>query len=114
MIELHRFDVDYLDEEGWLKHIPRDDGDYVLAEDAIALEAKVAVLVKVIAESKHADELQRTIIALQAKIEKMEQSIGYVMRAWHHDRLHLPWSIHHLEEAYPKWKDRYPYIKAGE
>ena len=38
---MYRFDVDYLDEERGIKHIPCDDGDYVLAEDALALEAKV-------------------------------------------------------------------------
>ena len=44
MVELNRFDVDYLDEEGWLKHIPCDDGDYVLAEDALALQAEIEEL----------------------------------------------------------------------
>ena len=44
MIELYRFDVDYLDEERGIKHTPCDDGDYVLAEDALALQAKVEEL----------------------------------------------------------------------
>ena len=41
---MYRFDVDYLDEERGIKHIPCDDGDYVLAEDALALQAKVEEL----------------------------------------------------------------------
>ena len=38
---MYRFDVDYIDEEQGIKRIPCDDGDYVLAEDALALQAKV-------------------------------------------------------------------------
>jgi predicted RNase H-like nuclease (RuvC/YqgF family) len=61
----------------------------------------------------YCEKLDENDAALQDKIEKMEQAIGYVMRAWHHDRLHLPWSIHKLKKAYPEWKDRYPHHKAG-
>ena len=38
---MYRFDVDYLDEERGIKEIPCDDGDFVLAEDALKLQAKV-------------------------------------------------------------------------
>lgn len=41
---MNRFDVDYIDEERGIKNIPCDDGDYVLAEDALALQAKVEEL----------------------------------------------------------------------
>jgi len=44
MIELYRFDVAYLDEERGIKHMPCDDGDYVLAEDALALQATITEL----------------------------------------------------------------------
>jgi len=50
MIELYRFDVDYLGEERGMKHIPCDNGDYVLAEDALALQAKVEKLTKAITD----------------------------------------------------------------
>ena len=47
MSELYRFDIDYPmhpeDEEG-LKHIACDDGEYVLAGAALALQAKVEKL----------------------------------------------------------------------
>ena len=41
---MYRFDVDYIDEEQGIKHIPCDNGDYVLAEDALALQAKIEEL----------------------------------------------------------------------
>jgi len=44
MTDLYRFDVDYIDEEQGMKHLPCDNGDYVLAEDALALQAKVEAL----------------------------------------------------------------------
>lgn len=44
MSDLYRFDVDYLDEERGCVHLPSDTGDYVLAEDALALQAKVEEL----------------------------------------------------------------------
>ena len=64
---MYRFDVDYLDEERGIKHIPCDDGDYVLAEDALALEAKVEEE-RCILEMYKASE--RRIKELQAKAEK--------------------------------------------
>jgi len=44
MSDLYRFDVDYIDEEQGIKHIPSDHGDYVLAEDALKLQKQVAAL----------------------------------------------------------------------
>ena len=44
MSDLYRFDVDYIDEEQGMKHIPCDNGDYVLAEDALALQATITKL----------------------------------------------------------------------
>ena len=54
-------------------------------------------------------KLQRRCTELQIKVEELEQAIGYVMRAYHYDRPHLPWSMNQLEKAYPNWKDRYPH-----
>ena len=65
------------------------------------------------AETTGGNVLDRENERLTAKIEELEQAIGYVMRAWYYDRPHLPWSIHQLEKAYPKWKDRYPHYKVG-
>ena len=42
MSDLYRFNVDYIDEEQGIKHIPSDHGDYVLAEDALKLQEQVA------------------------------------------------------------------------
>ena len=52
MSKLYRFDVDYLDEERGIKHIPCDDGDYVLAEDALALQAKIEELEEALDEKE--------------------------------------------------------------
>ena len=41
MSDLYRFDVDYIDEERGSKRIECEDGDYVLAEDALKLRAEV-------------------------------------------------------------------------
>jgi len=41
MSDLYRFDVDYIDEERGSKRIECEDGDYVLAEDALKLQAEV-------------------------------------------------------------------------
>ena len=59
MSKLYRFDVDYLDEERGIKHIPCDDGDYVLAEDALALQAKVEELTGLLREHLYAPDNQK-------------------------------------------------------
>ena len=41
---MDRFDVDYIDEERGCVHIYHDDGDYVLAADALELEATITEL----------------------------------------------------------------------
>ena len=79
MVELHRFDVDYLDEEGWLKHIPCDDGDYVLAEDALALQVKVKELEEF---TKHEymsmKNWQEEKAALKARVEKLTAALDRI------------------------------------
>ena len=106
MIKLYRFDVDYLDEERGIKHIPCDNGDYVLAEDALALQAKVEEAQVAEHEADHdrqkawdhTDDLQAKveeltgdrdlykatcmaddalIKQLQAKVEELEDEIRY-------------------------------------
>ena len=59
MSKLYRFDVDYLDEERGIKHIPCDDGDYVLAEDALALQAKIEELTGLLREHLYAPDNQK-------------------------------------------------------
>ena len=59
MSDLNRFDVDYQDEERGIQHFPCEDGEYVLADDAI-----------------------KEIEQLQARIEELEklplpQPLGY-------------------------------------
>ena len=76
MIELYRFDVDYPmhpeDEEG-MKHIPCDNGDYVLAEDALALQAKV----KELEEKLHWKVVSH--IAADDRIEELEAAFDGAM-----------------------------------
>ena len=43
---LERFDVEYVNEEVGCRHFYSDTGDYVLAEDALALQARIEELEK--------------------------------------------------------------------
>ena len=77
MSELYRFDIDYPmhpeDEEG-MKHIPCDDGEYVLAGAALALQAKVEELRASRDWPQLIDTLaaqEATITELQAKVEEL-------------------------------------------
>jgi len=53
MCDLYRFDVDYIPQMSQVGHIPCDDGDYVLAEDALKLQAKVEELEKQLKDALH-------------------------------------------------------------
>jgi len=80
MSKLYRFDIDCMDDEGWLKEdgwikrIPCDDGDYVLAEDALALQAKVKELEEFV---KHdyisMKNWQEEKAKLKAQVEELER-----------------------------------------
>jgi len=76
MGELYRFDVDYIDEEQGMKHIPCDNGDYVLAEDALALQAKVEEL----EEKLHWKVVSH--IAADDRIEELEERVKWLEINW--------------------------------
>jgi len=72
MSELYRFDIDYPvhpeDEEG-IRHEPCDNGEYVLAEDALALQAKVEELEAELA--MHSD-IDRVVVKAFKKLDELD------------------------------------------
>ena len=61
---MYRFDVDYIDEEQGIKHIPCNDGDYVLAEDALELQATI---------TEQADDLRGMEIIVKDLSDQLKQ-----------------------------------------
>lgn len=99
---MYRFDVDYIDEEQGIKRIPCDDGDYVLAEDALALQATITDMSRSNALQATITELeaQATITELQAKVEELTASRDYWKNHW--------------EQAYSEQHGSDPALKEGE
>jgi len=94
MSKLYRFDVDYLDEERGIKHIPCDNGDYVLAEDALALQARVEKLTKVIRMLKleakcTSDKYLRGAILRQTEAALKKERVMSDFNKWWMDHINL-------------------------
>ena len=73
---MYRFDVDYVNDEVGCKHFPSDLGDYVLADDALKLQAKVEELTAEL--NNHDYNLGKTVKALQAKVKELTDALEHI------------------------------------
>jgi uncharacterized coiled-coil DUF342 family protein len=75
-INSERFDCDWKDDEIGMKHDYREDGDYVLAEYAIKLQARIDELkADLIRYRERSEKVTKQCITLNTRIDELEAAL---------------------------------------